>query len=276
MKRIGTLLMAMAVVAALLAIPLGVSAATSDHDDEPATAGEQLGGVLGVQGAALNGDLSDRTFGQKIANADSDETRADLIADRMTEIEDRIGDHEDRLADLDAKREAGEISEGRYKAQVATLEAERANTERKADRAGEAARGLPDGVLVDRGIDVDRIDELRTTASELGGPATGEAAREIAGTNVSESIAGDRGERPGADRSTADRESDNQEQRDRTDNTHQSSATDDANGDDNTADDNTADDHTDDSEGRSATEESGDDTGETQHSDRGNADHRPN
>lgn len=215
MKRIGTLLMAMAVGAALLAIPLGVSAATSNHAPESATAGEQLGGVLGVQGAALDGDLSDRTFGQKIANADTDDARAQLIADRLNETEQQITDREARLADLETQRDAGEISEGRYRAQVATLEAERANTERAVDRADEAAGGLPASVRADRGINVDRIDDLRSNASQLGGPETSEAAREIAGENVTRPIAGDqsdrngptdrpRGESPATDRDTGE------------------------------------------------------------------------
>jgi len=220
MKRIGTILIVAAVVATLLAIPLGVSAATDNGDDsQQATPGEQLGGVVGVQAAAVDGELDDRTFGQQIANADSDEARADLIKERLNQTERRIADQQDSIDELQERREAGEISEGRYQAQLARLEAERANTERGIERANNTARGLPADVLAERGVTVDRINELRTNARQLGGPETGEAAREIAGQNVTTPVAGDRpsgdriagdrgaeNERSGSDRSTTDRD----------------------------------------------------------------------
>ena len=222
MKRIGTMLLVAAVIAALLAVPLGVAAATDDGDDsQQATPGEQLGGVVGVQAAAVDGELDDRTFGQQLANADSDEARADLIDARLNEIERRIGDHENRATELRERREGGEISEGRYRAQLARLEAEQANTERTVERANDTARGLPAGVLENRSINTDRIDELRRNASQLGGPETGEAARGIAGENVTAPMAGDwpdrdrgagdRGatdDRPGSDRSALSTNSD--------------------------------------------------------------------
>lgn len=215
MKRIGTILIVAAVVAALLAVPLGVAAATSDNDDsQQATPGEQLGGVVGVQAAAVDGELDDRTFGQQIATADSDAARADRIDARLDEIEQRIAAHEDSIADLQERRDAGEISEGRYQAQIARLEAERANTERSIERANDTAQGLPADLLAERDINADRINELRTNARQLGGPATSEAAREIAGENVTAPIGGDRlggdrgagDDRLGAEQSTTDRD----------------------------------------------------------------------
>jgi len=193
----------MAVVAALLAVPLGVSAA-SDHDDsQQATAGEQLGGAVGIQAAAVEGELDDRTFGQQIANAASDADRADLIDERLNETESRIADHEHRIAELQQQREAGEISEGRYQAQLGRLEAETANTERTLERANDSARGLPADVLAERDIGADRVDEIRRNASQLGGAETSEAAREIAGENVTQPIGG---EHPGDTRAGGDRQ----------------------------------------------------------------------
>lgn len=203
MKRIGTALLVAAMIAALLAVPLGVAATTDDGDDsQQATPGEQLGGVIGVQAAAVDGELDDRTFGQQIANADSDKARADLINERLNETETRIADHQDRMTELQERREAGEITAGRYQAQLARLEAEQANTERTVERANDTARGLPEDVLADRGISVDRIDELRTNARNVGGPATSDAAREVAGENVTTPISSDHS---GSDRGTGDR-----------------------------------------------------------------------
>jgi len=275
MKRIGTALLVAAMIAAVLAIPLGVAAATGDDgDSDQATPGEQLGGVVGVQAAAVDGELDDRTFGQQIANADSDEQRADLINERLNQTEQRIADHEDRLADLQERRDAGEISEGRYQAQLARLEAERANTERSVDRANQTARGLPEDVLAERGISVDRINDLRENARQLGGPETRETAREIAGENVTGPIAGDRGDRPGADRPGADRpgadrESGDQDHQERSDNSRQSGSADDGSTDDSSSEDDSSTDG-------SASGQGEDDTGGSQNSDRENADQRPN
>ena len=273
MKRLGTALLVVAMIAALLAIPLGVAAATDDGDSEQATPGEQLGGVVGVQAAAVDGELDDRTFGQQIANADSDEERADIINERLNQTERRIADHEDRIADLQERREAGEISEGRYQAQLARLEAERVNTERSVDRANQTARGLPEDVLAERGVSTDRINELRNNARQMGGPATSEAARGIAGGNVTGPMV-DRGDRSAADRSDANQsttgpESGDQEPQDRSDNSRQSGAVDDSSTDDGSNEDDSS------SDG-SASDQRGDDTGGSQHSDRGNADQRPN
>ena len=186
-RRVGTVLMALAVVTALLAIPIGIAAATNEHDEdrEPTTAGEQLGGVVSVQGAELDGNLSERTYGVRIANAEADRAKARIVDERLDEIEDRIADHEARLAELEAEREAGNISEGTYRAQVATLTAEQASTERAAERAGDTARGLPEEALAERGVSTDRIDDLRVNASRAGGPDQREIARGIAGGNVS-------------------------------------------------------------------------------------------
>jgi len=179
--------MALAVVTALLAIPIGIAAATNEYDEdrEPTTAGEQLGGVVSVHGAELDGNLSERTYGVRIANAETDRVKASIVDERLSEIEDRIEGHEVRLAELEAEREAGNISEGTYRAQVATLTAEQASTERAAKRAGETARGLPEEALAERGVSTERIDELRANASNVGGPQQREIAREIAGPNVS-------------------------------------------------------------------------------------------
>lgn len=201
MRRVGTALMALAVVMALMAIPIGVAAA-SDHTEEreSITAGEQLGGVVSVQGAQLDGELSERTYGVRIANAETERAKASIVAERLTEIEGQIADHEAKLAELEAEREAGNISEGAYRAQVATLSAEQAATERAAERAGDTARGLPEDVLAERGVSIERIDELRANASRVGGPEQ----REIAGNNVSSPMGADRPQtsdrRPATDR----------------------------------------------------------------------------
>jgi len=203
MKRLGTILMALVLVAALAAIPLGATAALADNGEDNSNdnadaaennsvePGEQLTGVVGVQDAEIDGEVSDRTFGIKVANAASDEAKADIVGDRLDEIEQQLEAHEAELEELDEARENGTISEGEYRAEVAKITAEKANTERAAEQAGATAGELPEDVLEERGINVEAIQELQENASELGGPETAEIAQSIAGENVGNGVAGD-------------------------------------------------------------------------------------
>lgn len=201
MKRIGTIFVAIALVGALAAIPLGATAFANDsaqanateHASENASVqpGERLAGVAGVQSAEINGEVSERAFGIKIANASTDEAKADVVGERLAEVEDRLEEHEAELEELEEAREAGEISDGEYRAKVAAVAAENAATERAAERTGAAAAELPEDVLSERGIDVEAIETLRADANELGGPETAEIARSIAGDETGAPVPGD-------------------------------------------------------------------------------------
>jgi len=199
MRRLETTLMAVALVSALLAVPLGVSAVAAD---EPVTTdsvapGERLAGVVGIQQAAVDGDLSERRYAVRLDRADTDAERAAIVDERRAEIEQRLADHRTELAELRAAREAGNLSEGSYRAQVATVAAETAATERAAERATETASGLPEETLADQGVDTDDLDALRAEASDLGGGETAAIAREIGGPNVTTPGVGRTGGPPG-------------------------------------------------------------------------------
>ena len=188
MSRIGTILLAVTLVSALVAVPLGVSAAAATqietNESDQVAPGERLAGVVGIQQAAVSGDLSDRRYEARLERADTDAERAAIVADRRDEIDRRLSDHRAGLAELRAAREAGNITEGTYRARVATLAAEKGSTERAAGRASETARKLPAEALEARGVSVDELQRLQANASELGGPETAEIAREIGGPNT--------------------------------------------------------------------------------------------
>ena len=186
MSRVGTILLVVALVCGLVAVPLGASTAVAEHNDGTTTVrpGERLAGVVGIQGAEVAGDLSDRSYEVRFNNAETDDERAAIVAERREELQDRLTDHQAELADLRAAREAGNISEGTYRARVATVAAEKATTERAAGRAGETARQLPESALEARGLSVESLQDLQRNASELGGPETAEIAREIGGPSA--------------------------------------------------------------------------------------------
>jgi hypothetical protein len=190
--------MAVALVSALLAVPLGVSAVAADEPTEAVAPGERLAGVVGIQQAAVAGDLSERSYAARLDRADTDAERATIVAERREEIERRLAAHEAELAELRAARDAGNITEGTYRARVATLAAEKGSTERAAERASETARRLPEDVRQARGISVESFQELRANASDLGGPETAAIARDIGGPNADRPAVGPRDTGPDA------------------------------------------------------------------------------
>ena len=202
----GTALLASLVVLAALAG--GVTAAvepaatapqvaeneTTNTTTENATApGAQLAGIIGVQQAEVTGDIDNRSFGVRIANADSDAERAAIIADRQAETSQQVATQAERLAELRAARDAGNLTQGEYRARVAIVASQVTNAERTADQLNRTARDLPEAVRERNGINETAIDRLRTDARNLSGPETAAIARSIGGTTARNPMAGTRG-----------------------------------------------------------------------------------
>ncbi|MEF8807987.1 DUF7096 domain-containing protein [Natronomonas sp.] len=206
MKRILSLLLAAMVVGSLLAaVPLG--AATQENETETLP-GEQFAGVVGTQEAELDGELEARAFGIAVANADSDTERAELIADRLDRNDERLAEIEARQQTLREQRDAGDISEGTYRAKVTIAVAETSATNGTTNAAAGVAADLPDTVRSEYGIDDDRIGTLRTDAAELTGPEVADIARDIAGPDVGAPVDPDdrsEGERDAGTNGTEDR-----------------------------------------------------------------------
>ncbi|MWV38568.1 hypothetical protein [Natrialba sp. INN-245] len=202
MKRITKIMLALLLAVSVMAMPLAAAdAAGAQEEDETdetddIAPGEQLAGVVGVQEAELEGDVSERTFGIKIANAQTDDAKADVVGDQLTDVEDRLEELETRSEELNAAYEAGEISQGEYRAEMASIAAEQRTAERLADGTAAAADGLDDEVLAERGIDAEAIQTLSDRAAELDGEEVSEIAQSIAGPQVGQAVDEDRG--PGA------------------------------------------------------------------------------
>lgn len=150
--------------------------------------GERLAGVVGVQGGELEGDLAERTFGLKVAQAASDEAKADVVAAQLNDNVDRLESIEERVDALQAQRDAGEISEGRFRAEIAAIAVEQQTFDRLMDRTEAAAADLPEALLLDRGINVEAINDLRDRAGDLDGLEVRDIARSIAGEGTGDPI----------------------------------------------------------------------------------------
>jgi len=189
-----------AMVISLAAIAGGVTAAAgpaaapqvaaNDTTANATAPGAQLAGVVGVQQAEVDSDLDNRTFGLRVANADSDAERAAIIAERQNSTQAQLASQSDRLATLREARANGTISNAEYRARVATVAAQAADTERDAAQLNRTARRLPDAVRERTNINVSAIERLRADARTLGGPETAAIARSIGGTTARNPMAG--------------------------------------------------------------------------------------
>ncbi|ELY85378.1 hypothetical protein [Natrinema altunense] len=206
MNRTTSITLAALLVVATVAVPLAAASVVSrgeaqaepDADaDTEIKPGERFAAAVGVQNAEIEGDVSERAFAARIANAESNRTKAAVVAAGVNETDARMTDLEDRLADLNESRETGAISEGRYRAAVATTVAEMRSLERRAATAETAAAELPPEALAAHGLDEEAIRTLRERAGDLGGPETAAVARSIAGDDVGGSAGTEHGsERP--------------------------------------------------------------------------------
>ncbi|OLZ42554.1 hypothetical protein A6E15_17005 [Natrinema saccharevitans] len=203
MNRPTSITLVAVILVAAVAVPLAAatvapSGGAQDGTDGGAgndsiAPGEQFAAAVGVQNAELEGDVSERAFGVRFAGAETNETKAAVVATEVNESRQRLNELESRLATLNESRETGEISEGRYRAEVATTAAEMRSVERRAATAETAAAGVPDRALADNDVDAESIGQLRARAGDLGGPETAAIARSIAGNDVGRSIGTDRG-----------------------------------------------------------------------------------
>ncbi|QIB72956.1 hypothetical protein GL213_00095 [Halogeometricum borinquense] len=197
MRRNATILMtAMLLVAALATVPMasvaqseGGTTATetpmagSDSTSNESTqSGELLSGVLAVQDAEIEREVETRTFGIRVAQAATDEAKADVVAERLNSNEARLAELEQRKARLEAARENGSISKGEYNTRMARVAAETETVKELTNRSATASERLPNELLEQRGVNTTAIRTLATRAEDLTGPEVSEIARQIAGS----------------------------------------------------------------------------------------------
>ncbi|ELY65915.1 hypothetical protein [Natrinema versiforme] len=197
MNRTTSITLAAILVVATVAVPFAAASVASSNGvqdetdageaNESIKPGERFAAAVGVQNAELEGNVSERAFGVRIANAESNGTKAAIVAEHHETADARLGELEDRLETLNESREAGNLSEGRYRAEVAETVAEMRSIEQRATTAETTAAELPPEALAANDIDLESIRTLRERAGELDGPDTAAIARSIAGDDVGRS-----------------------------------------------------------------------------------------
>lgn len=176
MNRTASLVMAfVTVVSMAVAAPAAAAGmadvgiqADDEHDVQP---GERLSGVVGAQEAEIDGEIESRAHGLAIANAGTNESKADVVAETLEYNGERMADLERHLEELEQRRDAGEMTEGEYHARTAKVAVQLETVERTTDQSARAADDLPAEMLDERGLGADAIDQLRRNASDLRGDA---------------------------------------------------------------------------------------------------------
>lgn len=129
--------------------------------------GQQLAGVVGAQGASLQGELWNRTLTERLANATTPEARAEVIEDEAETLEAYLDGLELARENLTGAWESGELSEGRYRASLAEFVIRAHTVERRANQTARAAERLPPRVREAHDINATSIRTLGERAHEL-------------------------------------------------------------------------------------------------------------
>lgn len=162
---------------------------TSTGDSAQITPGEKLSGVVAVGAAEFKGELDGRALGHALANASTDEERAQIIAEHLNRTEDRLAELEQQRNEFENRTNRSDMTRGSHQARMATMFAETRSMERRLELVNATAADIPNETLEAHGVNESQIRTLQQNASDLGGPGAAESAHEIAGQNA--------GDRPG-------------------------------------------------------------------------------
>jgi hypothetical protein len=159
---------------------------TNESENETAP-GARLAGVVNVQGAEVAGEVAERTFGHRVAAANSNASKAAVVAEQSEDLTTRLAELRERKQELLDARQNGDISLGQFRGEMAQLATEIRTVRRLSNRTTETARGLPADVLASRGVDTAALGRIQADADKLTGTEMAAIARDIAGPPVNES-----------------------------------------------------------------------------------------
>jgi len=143
--------------------------------------GARLAGVVNVQGAEVEGEVAERSFGLQMAAAKSNASKAAVLANQTGDLTERVEELRERKQTLAEQRANGTISNGQYRAEMARVAAELSTANRLLNQTAGEARKLPPAALTDAGVNATDLQRLREAAGELSGPEIAEIARDIGG-----------------------------------------------------------------------------------------------
>ncbi|MFC6786628.1 hypothetical protein ACFQFH_12265 [Halobaculum halobium] len=184
-----TVLLAVAMLV-VAGIPATAAFAQESSGEQP---GATFAGVVGVQGAEVEGEVAQRSLDRRLAGAESNASKAAVVAGETENARQQLSTLRERRETLEQRYQSGEITRGEYRSRLARIGAQIRTLEHRLNATAAAAEGIPEESLRERGVNASAIDELRRNASEMGGGEVAEAARGIGGADTGNGLAGDPG-----------------------------------------------------------------------------------
>lgn len=195
-RRTEVLAMAALLVVTAAGAPLVAAAAPGGDGGENANTtapGARLAGVVGVGQAELEGNVESRALDNRLSKADSAAAKAAVVGGSVSELRERLQTlHETRQRLVEAHQN-GTMPTSEFRARMASLSARVTTVSQQLNVTAETARGLPDDVLREKGVNVSAIETLRTSARNLSGPEVADIARSITGKTSPPGAAGSGG-----------------------------------------------------------------------------------
>ena len=188
MSRTTVLLMVAMLVAA--GVPATAAFAQESSSEQP---GATFAGVVGLQGAEVEGEVAQRSLDRRLADAESNDSKASVVAGETEDARQQLSELRERRETLEQRYESGQIARGEYRSKLARIGVQIRTLERRLNATAAVAEGIPEETLRERGVNASEIDELRRNASEMGGGEVAEAARGIGGADTGKGLAGDPG-----------------------------------------------------------------------------------
>lgn len=183
MNRIAVVAVALAVLVGSVPAAATLSGAQATPEERPAP-GAAFAGVVDVQQAEVDSEVAQRALDRRFAAAESNGSKARIVAEQQNELSERLEALEAEKARLERAHENGSISEAKYRAELAALAAQIRAVERRANQTADVAAGLPEPALREHGANVSQVRSIAQQASRAGGGEVAEAARAIAGEGV--------------------------------------------------------------------------------------------
>jgi hypothetical protein len=203
MVELSPVVVGVVVVAAVVgAVPVAASTAggqatptegAATASNESLAPGEQLAAVVSVQQADIEAEVGARAFGQRIAAAASNTSKAGVVKGEVDALQERLSALREERRELRAAHRNGSLSDGQYRAKLTALHAKTRAVERRLNGSAQAASGLPAQALEAKGINASAIQQLRAQAHNMTGQEVAAIARQIAGRNVGKGLPGERG-----------------------------------------------------------------------------------
>lgn len=129
--------------------------------------GEQLADAIGDQREEIGGTPDDRRFDARLANATSNESRAEIVADEVDRVEDRLAALERCLTDYQSDAETDDAVDASDRSAVDALREQARALHRRLNETERAAERLPVTLREANDVEEERFEELERRIVEL-------------------------------------------------------------------------------------------------------------